>query len=39
MAIHLRGLPSSQPDMFDGKKRYSWGCTQGVFKRRIKWVA
>jgi hypothetical protein len=34
--VHLRGLPTTNNKLFDGKKRYTWGCAQGVFKRPIK---
>lgn len=35
IAIHLRGLATTDDSVFAGKKRYSWGCAQGVFKRPL----
>ncbi|KAI8472299.1 MAG: hypothetical protein J3K34DRAFT_414799 [Monoraphidium minutum] len=34
--IHLKGLSTSDGKIFGGKKRYSWGFAQGVFKRPLK---
>jgi hypothetical protein len=30
------GLADSDPKVFAGKKRYSWGCMQGRFKKPTK---
>ena len=34
--VHLRGLPTTRDEVFAGKKRLTWGMSQGVFKRPVK---